>query len=156
VDAGAAGRVVDQAPEQPAEADHQRHHRRRQEKEHRYQDKLGRHRVAVGDVELGPAGDHVSGREDCKGAGVERAGRIQEQGHRQGDEEKPPAGHVLHRALTAFGPRQGAVAPAREELLGVGCVTGGLHGKGRGGHPVPTSAVLGWEMSRFANFRRGW
>ncbi len=88
IDAGLPGGVVDQPAEGPADADHQRHDRGRQQEEHRHEDQLGWDRVAVGDVELRPAGDDVGGHQEGQLSEVEGAGRGEEQCHSQRHREE--------------------------------------------------------------------
>ena len=127
VDAGIARGVVEQPPQHPADADDQRHHRRRQQEEHRNQHQLGRHRVAVGDLELGPAGDHVGDDQEEERLGFQSARRVEEEGHRQGDDEEGDRHAHLDHALAAVRTQPRPRAAGGEKLFQLRCLGGGCH-----------------------------
>ena len=129
VDAGGAGGVVEQPPQHPADADDERHDRRRQQEEHRHQHQLGRDRVAVGDLELSAAGDHVGDDQEEDGLGFQRARRVDEQGHRQGDEEEGDRHARLDRPLAAVRAQLRPRAAGGEKPFQLRCVGDGCHGR---------------------------
>ena len=122
VDAGRARGVVEQPAEHPADADDERDDRRRQQEEHRHEDQLGRDRVAVGDFELRPAGDHVRGDQQEERFDFERAGGGDEQGHRQGDGEERDRHRRFDRALASAGALFRARATDREKAFQLWCL----------------------------------